>query len=134
MEDIQEMRRQLGWSQVRLAEVAQVSPSTVHRLESGADVHPATLRAVRHALGLDLPTDIDVVDVVVRAYLRVLRGDCVTVTGAVLASAGGKAAVRALAAVNDVLEGDTDLEVWESVATRDEMLSVLLRVATRKHC
>ena len=52
-----ERRRELGWSQEKLAEEANVSDATVRKIESGyaAHVQGAKLVAVREALGMVAP-------------------------------------------------------------------------------
>lgn len=48
------LRKQHGWTQEHLAEVSQVNPRTIQRLEAGEDASLETLRLVANALGVQI--------------------------------------------------------------------------------
>lgn len=51
---IADLRKQRGWTQEHLAEVSQVNPRTIQRLEAGEDASLETLRMVANALGVQI--------------------------------------------------------------------------------
>lgn len=48
------LRKKLGWTQEHLAEVSQVNPRTIQRLEAGEDASLDTLRLVANALNVQI--------------------------------------------------------------------------------
>lgn len=59
---IAELRKQRGWSQATLAEKAGVSARTVFSVEKGErNPHPAKLRAILDALGVEQPENGEIV-------------------------------------------------------------------------
>lgn len=51
---IREVREQRGWTQEDLADASDVSLSTIHRAEEGANVRLDTLALIAQALGVDV--------------------------------------------------------------------------------
>lgn len=49
--DVRDARRALGWSQMELANRAQVSRPTIARVETGVNISTGTLEKVAKALG-----------------------------------------------------------------------------------
>lgn len=59
MTTIKELRRAKGWSQIKLAIEAGVSPTTISKLERGSECNLTTKRAIADALGVS-PNDVDI--------------------------------------------------------------------------
>lgn len=55
--DIRDARKELGWTQHKLAAEAQVSRPTIARVETGSNISSGTLQKVAKALGKQLRID-----------------------------------------------------------------------------